>query len=351
MRRLPTFACKAFFRGLRAADPPFAILHAPPARAFSEEMQDMSRLSAYPVFHAVFEERRLAKAAQRLCVTPTAVSHSLRDFEQRLCVKLFERTPQGLVPTPRARRLYGKTKPLFDAVRDTEEALLQEKVGQSEGFALASVHTFIRFFFVPVVGELSEALAPAKIRFLTRSMRETAEAVAQGEALVGGTMLPIAAPERFFVMPLTPLPEYFLASSAFLQAAQQRRRAPGSPWTLEEIVREPLITLQRDSVSFAGYSRYFEQYGLHIEPRYEVLQEDLGFDLAARGLGVFIGFDPRLFGFDGLEMLDCRQRLPARDLVLICRREKADAKTRRLMEAMAARVMDLIRRAEKSAAP
>lgn len=50
---------------------------------------NMARLSAYPVFLAVYEERRLVKAAERLCVTPSAVSHALRDFEQSLGTKLF----------------------------------------------------------------------------------------------------------------------------------------------------------------------------------------------------------------------------------------------------------------------
>ena len=80
----------------------------------------MARLSAYPVFLAVYEERRLVKASERLCVTPSAVSHALRDFEQSLGTKLFERTSEGVQPTTAGQRLYAKVKPLVVGIEAAE---------------------------------------------------------------------------------------------------------------------------------------------------------------------------------------------------------------------------------------
>lgn len=78
---------------------------------------NMARLSAYPVFLAVYEERRLVKAAERLCVTPSAVSHALRDFEQSLGTKLFERTSEGVQPTTQASGSTLKLSRLWSALR------------------------------------------------------------------------------------------------------------------------------------------------------------------------------------------------------------------------------------------
>ena len=72
---------------------------------------NMARLSAYPVFLAVYEERRLVKAAERLCVTPSAVSHALRDFEKvselsflSVLLKVCSRRPQASGSMPKSSR-------------------------------------------------------------------------------------------------------------------------------------------------------------------------------------------------------------------------------------------------------
>ena len=171
-------------------------------------------------------------------------------------------------------------------------------------------------------------------------MAGTVKAVANDEALIGSTMLPLDRPERFYVVPLTTIQEYFVVSPGYFVELQATREHSQEPWTLEEIVQQPLITLPRDSVSFAAYSSYFRQYGLHIEPRYEVHQEDLGFDLAGCGLGIFIGFEPALFGHPKLKILTC-------ELVLFCRKERADEATRRLMDEMAGEFVSLLHKLKR----
>lgn len=157
----------------------------------------MARLSAYPVFLAVYEERRLVKAAERLCVTPSAVSHALRDFEQSLGTKLFERTSEGVQPTTAGQRLYAKVKPLVVGIEAAERELRSETAPEQTDFAFASIHTFIKAFFVPILERMQKDYEPMKVRFLTRSMAGTVKAVANDEALIGSTMLPLERPERF----------------------------------------------------------------------------------------------------------------------------------------------------------
>lgn len=289
------------------------------------------------------------KAAERLCVTPSAVSHALRDFEQSLGTKLFERTSEGVQPTIAGQRLYAKVKPLVVGIEAAERELRSETAPEQTDFAFASIHTFIKAFFVPILERMHKAEFSAKVRFLTRSMAGTVRAVADDEALIGSTMLPLERPERFYVVPLTAIQEYFVVSPGYFVELQATREQPQEPWTLEEILQQPFITLPRDSVSFAAYNSHFRQYGLHLEPRYEVHQEDLGFDLAERGLGIFIGFEPALFGHPELKTILCRSTLPARELVLLCRKERADKATRLLMDQMAGEFVSLLRELKRRA--
>lgn len=62
-------------------------------------------LNALSVFAALFTELHVTRAAAKLGVTQSAVSHALRNLRERFDDELFERTARGLKPTPRAAQL------------------------------------------------------------------------------------------------------------------------------------------------------------------------------------------------------------------------------------------------------
>jgi DNA-binding transcriptional LysR family regulator len=62
-------------------------------------------LNLLVLFHVVYEERHVARAAERLSLTPSAVSHGLGRLRRLLNDPLFLRTPKGVVPSARAVEL------------------------------------------------------------------------------------------------------------------------------------------------------------------------------------------------------------------------------------------------------
>lgn len=68
---------------------------------------DLSRtdLNLLVVFEAVMEERHVGRAAERLNLSPSAVSHALGRLRALLGDPLFLKTPRGVVPTDRAMEL------------------------------------------------------------------------------------------------------------------------------------------------------------------------------------------------------------------------------------------------------
>jgi DNA-binding transcriptional LysR family regulator len=68
---------------------------------------DLSRidLNLLVLFRIVLDERHVGRAAARLNLTPSAVSHSLSRLRDLLNDPLFLRTPKGVVPTARAMEL------------------------------------------------------------------------------------------------------------------------------------------------------------------------------------------------------------------------------------------------------
>ena len=64
-------------------------------------------------FAAVAEAASFSRAARRLGVSPSALSQTLRGLEERLGVRLLNRTTRSVTPTEAGERLLDRLRPLF----------------------------------------------------------------------------------------------------------------------------------------------------------------------------------------------------------------------------------------------
>lgn len=72
------------------------------------------------VFDLLYQERNTQRVANRLGLTQPAISHALKRLRKLLGDELFERTSQGLQPTPRAHSLHPG---IADALASLQETL------------------------------------------------------------------------------------------------------------------------------------------------------------------------------------------------------------------------------------
>jgi DNA-binding transcriptional LysR family regulator len=79
-------------------------------------------LSVLSALLAVAEDRSFTKAATRMGVSPSALSHSIRGLEERLGVRLLSRTTRSVAPTDAGEQLLGRLRP---ALGDIDGALKQ----------------------------------------------------------------------------------------------------------------------------------------------------------------------------------------------------------------------------------
>jgi hypothetical protein len=62
-------------------------------------------LNLLVVFDAIMMERSVTRAGQRLGLSQPAISHALTRLRHMLRDELFVRSPNGMMPTPRAEQL------------------------------------------------------------------------------------------------------------------------------------------------------------------------------------------------------------------------------------------------------
>ena len=84
---------------------------------------ERSNLSTLAVFLAVAQERSFTRAAKRLGVSPSAMSHAIRGLEEDIGVRLLSRTTRSVAPTEAGERLLTRLRPALTDVQDVLDQL------------------------------------------------------------------------------------------------------------------------------------------------------------------------------------------------------------------------------------
>jgi len=86
-----------------------------------------ANLKELAVFAAVAESRSFRAAASHLGLTPSAVSHAMRQLEERLGLRLLHRTTRSVSLTDAGLRLFERVRPAIDQISGAVEDLAHER--------------------------------------------------------------------------------------------------------------------------------------------------------------------------------------------------------------------------------
>jgi DNA-binding transcriptional LysR family regulator len=232
-------------------------------------------LNALRAIEIVARRGALAPAAEELGVTPGAVSQHLRRAEERLGVLLFDRTPQGLRPTPVLRAILPRLTGGFETLQGALAALRPEQDSGILTITVASV--FASRWLVWRVGKFTALHPDIEVRMvvsptlvdLRHSDIDAAIRYGRGQwpgvkaELIGGALYrPVCAPE--------------LAKAI---------RTPA------DLARVPVI---HETTSMLSWADWFAAAGLPEAPQLTgptITDSALAFDAAIAGQGVLLAVD------------------------------------------------------------
>lgn len=110
------------------------------------ELLDSRRLRH---FLAVYDLRSIGQAAEKLFLTQPALSKSIRQLEEDLKVKLFDRTPLGVVPTVFGDALAQHAKVIRSEIRHAETEIANLR-GATKGHVTVGVGPSVAANFMPI---------------------------------------------------------------------------------------------------------------------------------------------------------------------------------------------------------
>jgi DNA-binding transcriptional LysR family regulator len=153
------------------------------------------------VFDAVMQERSVTRAGGRIGLSQPAVSHALSRLRHMLKDELFIRTPDGMIPTPRAEQL---AEPLRRALNDMQLALEPETFVAAEAsrqFVIALNNYAAVILASPLLMAVTATAPGIRLDLRPTGLREISALLDRGELdLAIGTF--DNAGERFASAPL-----------------------------------------------------------------------------------------------------------------------------------------------------
>ena len=108
---------------------------------------DLADLNA---FVAIADQRSFRAAASRLGLTPSALSHTMRQLEERLGVRLLHRTTRSVSLTDAGRGLLDQLRPAIDQIAGALDDLSNRQQRPSGTLRIHTIHTAAAAVIAPV---------------------------------------------------------------------------------------------------------------------------------------------------------------------------------------------------------
>jgi len=229
----------------------------------------------------------MAKAASHLNITQSAVSKAIAELEHTFGVRLFDRTPTGIEPTPYGRALLKGGVAVFDELRQSVNAIEhladpttgELRFGCTEPMSWGIVPTVIDRLVQQhprLIFHVMQA-APATLRYRELPERRIEFAIGRVEGSIPGDDVDI---------------EVLYNEQTFVVAGRQSRWAGRRKIKLAELVDEPWSLQTPDSFARTLLTDAFQVSGLP-PPRVNAVSYSIPLHNALLASGHFLSVMPR----------------------------------------------------------
>ena len=172
----------------------------------------------------VAKEGGLTKAANRLHVTQSALSHQLRDIEDKLGAPLFLRLNKKMLLTQAGERLLSSAPAVLDELKRAEEDIRQIALHR-EGILRISTECYTCYHWLPpVLKPFSREFPRVEVRIVAEATRRPIEALLDGRLDLAITST-VTRNQKLMFKPLfkdemvvIASPDHPLASRAYVSA-------------------------------------------------------------------------------------------------------------------------------------
>jgi LysR family transcriptional activator of glutamate synthase operon len=219
------------------------------------------------VFLAVMENATVTKTAERLHVSPGAVSLQLQGLAKELRTELFVRSGRRIVPTPQAHRFAEHAREIMKKVREIEQDFVDSAADDRRPFHFACGATTLIYRLGGPLRSLRKRFPLADIHVTVAATERIVEGLLKRSFDLGLLSLPVTQPS----LTIVPL---FEEELLVIRPAHDRR-GDGAVATVqpEELAAARFLLFPEESNMRTIIDRFFRELG--IAPRVTMEADDV----------------------------------------------------------------------------
>lgn len=239
----------------------------------------MSRIDSLQTFVAVVRSRNFTNAADALGVTPSAVSKQISGLEERLGVRLLNRTTRSVSPTEAGQLFYQHCENILESITEAEKLVTDFDVTPRGRLRITAMSNFGRRELARIFGDFSERYPD--ISFELHISDRPVDIVKEGYdfALRIGSL----EDSRLIAKPVAEQKIAVCASPGYLEQW-------GKPANLEDLQQHRILVVANAEYARINWLRQFEKdHGFSlstIERKLTVNDIDLVYEACLAGMGI-----------------------------------------------------------------
>lgn len=239
----------------------------------------MVNLDLYRVFYSVAKCGSLTKAANELFISQPAVSQAIKQLENQLGGKLFNRLSRGMELTDGGRKMFQIVSEIIDKLTVAENEFSQISTSATGTIRISASDLFTTYKLMPYISEFYEMYPNVSFSFTNSTTRKSIELVKENKVDIGFVNLPINDKNVLFTGQTGILHDIFVASKKFSHLFDREI-------SLSNISSYPLILLDSTTSSRLENDKFAQDLNIKLTPEIEVSNLALMIELAKNGFGI-----------------------------------------------------------------
>ena len=265
----------------------------------------------YKVFYYVATTLSFSEASKQLFISQSAVSQSIKALEKKLDQTLFIRSTKRVQLTPEGEILLRHVEPAMNLIKRGESQLIESAISGGQ-IRIGASDTICRYFLVPFLERFHKECPNAHIKVTNQTSLKCVELLENGQVDQIVTNYPNSNLSNLYsVKKIARFQDVFVANDSFAELKNKKI-------TLKELLKHPILMLDRQSTTSEFLHNLFQQHQLDLVPEIELSSNDLLIDLAKIGLGIaFIPDFCMAQDSKDLFFVETEEEMPSRELVIV----------------------------------
>ncbi|MCL2294243.1 MAG: LysR family transcriptional regulator [Spirochaetes bacterium] len=219
------------------------------------------------------------KAADKLCVTQSAVSQAIMQLEDRLGCKLFDRNTRGVQLTTEGEVLYAYADNAVSLIKNAQDKIANMKNLRDGEIKIGASDTACSLFLLPFLDKFNSTHPEIRISVVNRTSRELVKVLKNGAIEIAFINLPVEDETMLEITPVMQIQDCFVAGAKYAYLADSVMR-------LRDLQKYPILMLEQNSTSRKQMDMFLSGNDIEIKPAIELESLTLLSEFAKIGLGI-----------------------------------------------------------------